>query len=186
MMDARLQAVGMIEFNSIAAGIEAADYMVKAASVEPLMMKTICPGKFVVAVHGEVASVDASINSGLAQGKDTVVDHFVIPNINPEVITAMNCGIEHPEGAAVGVIETFSAASSIYAADAASKAAEVSVADVRIAMGLGGKAYAVFTGDVGAVEAAVKAGSAQAAKTGLLVRQVVIPGIAEEVLRNIL
>ena len=44
---------------------------------------------------------------------DTMVDHFVIPNISPEVITAMNCGIEAPQGAAVGVIETFSAAASI-------------------------------------------------------------------------
>ena len=185
-MDAGLQAVGMIEFNSIALGIEAADFMVKAASVEPLMMKTICPGKFVVAVYGAVASVEASVGAGLDQGKDSVVDHFVIPNINPEVIKAMNCGLEKPEGAAAGIIETFSAASSIYAADAASKAAQVTVADVRIAMGLGGKAYAVFTGDVGAVQAAVEAGSAEAAKSGLLVRKVVIPGIAEEVLRRIL
>ena len=185
-MDTRLQAVGMIEFNSIAAGIEAADYMVKAATVDLLMLKTICPGKFVAAVHGQVGPVEASVKAGLDAAADTMVDYFVIPNISPEVITAMNCGIEDPRGAAVGVIETFSAASSIVAADTANKAAEVSIADVRIAMGLGGKAYTLITGDVGAVNAAVKAGAAKVAQNGLLVRKVVIPGMDPEVLKKIL
>jgi microcompartment protein CcmL/EutN len=185
-MDSRLQSVGMIEFNSIAAGIEAADYMVKAASVEILMLKTICPGKFVAAVHGSVASVEASVKAGLNSGASSLVDHFVIPNISPEVISAMNTGIEAPQGAAAGVIETFSAASSIFAADTAFKAAEVCLADVRIAMGLGGKAYTLITGDVGAVKAAVEAGAGAAAQNGLLVRKVIIPGMDPEVLKHIL
>ena len=46
-------AVGMVEFNSIAAGIDAADQMVKTAQVDPLFFKTICPGKFVAAVTGD-------------------------------------------------------------------------------------------------------------------------------------
>jgi len=73
---ARLQAVGMIEFNSIAVGIEAADAMLKAAQVAPLIIKTICPGKFVAAVHADVASARAALNAGLATGASTVVDHF--------------------------------------------------------------------------------------------------------------
>jgi microcompartment protein CcmL/EutN len=186
-MDNRLQAVGMIEFNSIAGGIEGADFMVKAALVEPFMMKTICPGKFVVAVHGEVASVQASVDAGLEYGKDAVIDHFVIPNITMEVITAIGGSIgDFRKAAALGVIETFSAASCVVAADAAAKAAEVDVLDVRLAMGLGGKAFCLLSGDVGAVEQAVGAGAAMAAVQGLLVRQVVIPGVAPEVLRYIL
>ncbi len=186
-MDKRLQAVGMIEFNSIAGGIEGADYMVKAAMVEPFMMKTICPGKFVVAVHGEVAAVQSSVDAGLEYGKDAVIDHFVIPNITMEVITAIGGTIADTRGgAALGVIETFSAASCIVASDAAAKAAEVDVLDVRLAMGLGGKAFCLLGGDVGAVEQAVDAGAAAAAAQGLLVRRVVIPGVAPEVLRHVL
>jgi microcompartment protein CcmL/EutN len=89
-------------------------------------------------------------------------------------------------GAALGVIETFSAAACIVAADAAAKAAEVDVLDVRLAMGLGGKAFCLLSGDVGAVEQAVAAGGEKAAGEGLLVRRVVIPGVAAEVLRHIL
>lgn len=186
-MTQRLQAVGMIEFNSIAGGIEGADTMVKAALVEPFMMKTICPGKFLVAVHGEVAAVQASIGTGLEFGKDAIIDHFVIPNISMEVINAMAGAIgDFRGGAALGVIETFSAASCVVAADAAIKAAEVDVLDVRLAMGLGGKAFCLLAGDVGAVEQSVGAGAEKAASQGLLVRQVVIPGVAPEVLRHIL
>jgi len=186
-MNVKFQAVGMIEFNSIAGGIEGADYMVKSAEVEPFMMKTICPGKFVVAVHGEVAAVQSSVDAGLEYGKDAVIDHFVIPNISMDVINAIACAMtDYRGGAALGVIETFSAASCIVAADAAAKAAEVDVLDVRLAMGLGGKAFCLLSGDVGAVEQAVAAGGEKVAEDGLLVRKVVIPGVAPEVLRHIL
>ena len=184
-MQARLQAVGMIEFNSIAVGIEAADLMVKAAQVEPLMMKTICPGKYLVGVYSEVASVQAAVSAGLASGKDAVVDHFVIPNINPTVVSAMSGAVELSAGPALGVIETFSVASSIVAADAASKAANVEVIDLRIAMGLGGKAFCLLAGDVASVETAVGTGSRAAAEAGMLVRKVVIPSISPQVLKNL-
>lgn len=184
-METKLQAVGMIEFNSIAVGIESADLMVKAALVEPLMMKTICPGKYLVGVYSEVASVQAAVDTGLTCGKDAVVDHFVIPNINPAVVSAMSGVVELTDGPAVGVIETFSVASSIVAADVASKAANVDIIDLRIAMGLGGKAFCLLAGDVASVETAVASGSESAAKSGMLVRKVVIPSISPQVLKNL-
>ncbi len=185
-MGERIQALGMIEFTSIAVGITAADAMVKAASVELLMAKTICPGKFLVGVHAEVGAVRASLEAGLAQGRGAVADQFLIPNLNPPVIAALACGLESPTGPALGVIETYSASASILAADAASKAAEVEVAEVRLAMGLGGKAFCLLTGEVAAVETAVAAGSALAAEEGMLVRKTVIPRVAPQLMRQLL
>lgn len=185
-MSARLQSVGMIEFNSIAAGIEAADAMLKAAGVSVLLMKTICPGKFLAGVHADVASVRASLDAGLSRGADAVVDHFVIASISPDVIAALSCSVEKVRGGAVGVIETFSAASCVVAADVAVKTAEVDLMEVRLAMGLGGKAVCLLCGGVGAVQAAVDAGAAEAAASGLLVRKTVIPGIAPELMPYIM
>ena len=82
-------AVGMVEFNSIAAGIDAADQMVKTAQVDPLFFKTICPGKFVAAVTGDVAAVSASVNAGRETHADALVDWFIIPNIHRDVIGAL-------------------------------------------------------------------------------------------------
>lgn len=183
---AKIQAVGMIEFNSIAVGIEAADHMIKAADVEPLMIKSICPGKFVVAIYSNVAAVQASVDAGMAAGVDTLVDYFVIPNIDPAVISAMGMALTNIRGNAVGVIETFSAASCIVAADVAVKTADVDLIEVRIAMGVGGKAFCILAGDVGPVQMSVGAGSASAAEKGLLVRKTVIPNISEQVLRHIM
>ena len=178
----RLQAVGMIEFNSIALGIEAADAMLKAAQTAPLIVKTICPGKFVVAIHGDVASATAAVNAGLAMGEGAVVDHFLIPSISPEVISALSCTCENVEGSAVGIIETYSAASAVVAADTAVKSARVNLIEVRLAMGLGGKAICLLAGDIAAVQAAVSAGSEAVGESGLLVRKVVIPGISPDLL----
>ena len=182
----KLQAVGMIEFGSVAAGIQGADVMVKAARVEPLMMKTICPGKFVVAVYADVASVQAALDAGLGAGQGAVLDHFVIANIDESVIRAMSCATDQVRGAALGVVETFSAAACIVAADTAVKTADVDLIEVRIAMGLGGKAFCLMAGDVGPVEMAVGAASAAAGRSGMLVRQVVIPSLAPQVRRHIM
>ena len=175
----------MVEFNSIAAGIDAADQMVKTAQVDPLFFKTICPGKFVAAVTGDVAAVSASVNAGRETHADALVDWFIIPNIHRDVIGALAGATTVSERGALGIIETFSAASIVVASDAAVKAADVQLLDVRVALGLGGKGYALLTGDVAAVNAAVEAGSASAAESGLLVSKVVIPSPAETVFEQI-
>ena len=90
------------------------------------------------------------------------------------------------ERGALGIIETFSAASIVVASDAAVKAADVQLLDVRVALGLGGKGYALMTGDVAAVQAAVAAGEAVTAESGLLIASVVIPRPAPQVWDHIL
>ena len=155
------------------------------AQVDPLFFKTICPGKFVAAVTGDVAAVSASVNAGRETHADALVDWFIIPNIHRDVIGALAGATGITERGALGIIETFSAASIVVASDAAVKAADVQLLDVRVALGLGGKGYALMTGDVAAVNAAVEAGSTAAAESGLLVSKVVIPSPAETVFEQI-
>ena len=186
MMHENHAAIGMLEFTSIAAGMEAADRMVKAAGVEPVFFKTVCPGKFLAAVTGGVAAVSASVEAGRDVAPHAVADWFLIPNIHREVIAALSGTSPFVERDALGIIETFSVASIIVAADAAVKAAEVRVMDVRIALGLGGKGYALFSGNVAAVQAAVDAGAQRASESGLFVAKVVIPRPAESFFEHLL
>ena len=67
------------------------------------------------------------------------------------------------------MIETFSASSIIEVADAAVKAADVTLFRVHLAMALGGKGFVLLTGDVASVEAAVAVGSRIAGEEGILV-----------------
>ena len=58
--------------------------------------------------------------------------------------------------------------------------------EIRLAMALGGKAYATFTGDVSSVQAAVDAGRAVIAEAGVLVNAVVIARPHPSVYREII
>ena len=50
-----LNALGLIELTSIAAGFEVCDAMLKAAAVRLLLARSICSGKYMVLVAGDVA-----------------------------------------------------------------------------------------------------------------------------------
>jgi len=174
-------AIGIVETSSIAKGFEVADALLKRASVELVVNRTICPGKYMVLIGGDVDAVNASVETGVEIGAHTVVDHFIIPNVHPDVFPAIS-GVTHlPELDALGVIEGFSVASIIEAADAAVKAADIQLITIHLAMAIGGKAFVSFTGDVAAVQSAVDAGSAIVEAKGLLVEKVVIPSPRKEI-----
>lgn len=180
-----IRAIGFVEFNSIAKGIEAADFMLKAAQVEALACRTICPGKYVVMVGGDVAAVESSVKAGINQGSQAVVDQFVLPNVHESVFRAITGFNPVFEMKALGIIETFSLSSLIVAADVAVKAAEVELLELRLGLAIGGKAFVTLTGDVGAVKAAVEAGAGSAAEKGLLVSQSVIPSPSKQLVSQL-
>ena len=77
-------------------------------------------------------------------------------------------------------------ASLIEGADAAVKAANVQLIEIRLAMALGGKAFVTLTGNVAAVEAAVDAAGQVVGQKGLLVNKVVIPRPRPELLNEMI
>lgn len=180
------EAIGMVEFSSIARGHEACDAMLKAADVKLVLARTICSGKYIALVAGDVAAVDASVGAGVDVGQETVVDHMVIPHVHPDIFAAMSATVRIAVPDALGIVESFSVASLIEAADAAAKAAQVELIEIRLAMALGGKGFVTFTGPVDAVRAAVEAGARPVEEKGLLVRKVVIPAPREELMRDII
>ena len=179
-------SIGLIELGSIAAGFQVADAMLKAADVELVLARTICSGKYMVLVRGDVAAVGAAVDAGLAAGDFAVIDSFVIPNLHESIFPAIAGTTKVEALEALGILEAFSVASLIEGADAAVKAANVQLIELRLAMALGGKAFASMTGSVGAVRAAVDAGAQAIAKKGLLVNKVVIPQPRGELLNEMI
>lgn len=180
------EALGLLELTSIAKGVEATDLMMKAANVELMASRSICAGKYLVMVRGDVAACSSSVKAGMECGRETVADSFVIPNLHPEIFPAIAQSSVIDEVSALGIIEAFDVASLIEGADAAVKAASVHLLEIRLAMALGGKAFCVLTGDVSAVRAAVEAGSAIIAAKGLLTDGVVIPSPDAALVRELL
>jgi len=176
-------AIGMVELTSIARGIETSDYMVKAAQVDLIRASSICPGKYVTIIAGETGNVKASMAEGVKQGGEFVVNTLLLPNVHPQLIPAISMTTQVPPGGAVGVMEFFSVASAITAADVAAKAANVTLIEVRIGFAVGGKGYVTLTGDVGAVREAVAAATREAE---LVVSTSVIPRPAPQVFQSLL
>jgi microcompartment protein CcmL/EutN len=152
-------ALALLEFDSIAAGIAAGDAMVKRAPLESIVAGTIQPGHYVVLVTGEVAEVLEAVDAGRATSAVSLVDEVVLPDVHPDVVAA--AGGERRGGPveALGVVETRTVAATIEAADAGVKGAHVSIHEVRLGDGLGGRGYVLFGGSVADVEAAVEIGS---------------------------
>lgn len=165
-------SLGMVELSSIARGIETCDYMVKAAEVDLLRTCTVCPGKYIIIIAGEISDINASMSIGMEMGGECVVDTLTIPSIHPQVIQAISMTNQVTDRDAVGVMEFYSIASAIKAADAAVKAASVTLMEVRIGYAIGGKGFVTLTGDVGAVRAAVACAREE---SDLLVNTAIVP-----------
>ncbi len=180
-----LTSIGLIELSSIASGFNVADAMLKAANTELILSRTICSGKFMVMVGGEVAAVRSSVEAGEEIEPASVIDSFVIPNVHESIFPAIKGLSQIAEFEAMGILESFSVASLIEGADAAVKAANVTLLEIRLAMALGGKAFATMTGDVAAVQAAVDAGAEVISSRGLLVNKVVIPRPRKELIQEL-
>jgi microcompartment protein CcmL/EutN len=178
-------ALGLLEFSSIAAGIQAGDAMVKRAPLLTVHAGTVHPGKYLVLVGGEVASVEEALAAGRLVGGRALLDEVFLPAVDAAVVAAIVGARRARQGEALGVIETASVAATIAAADAAVKGARVRLLEVRLADGLGGKAYALLGGSVTDVEAAVELGTRGLRRAELLVEQVVIPRLHAEMRANL-
>lgn len=181
-----LKAIAMIELNSIAKGVHSADEMLKSADVELIMANPICAGKYMVLVSGDVDSVERAADIGKEVAGEFLVDDFVIPNVHASVFPALTATTRIQNIDSLAVIETFSVASSIMAADAAVKAADVDIIEIRCATGLGGKSFLYLTGDVSSVNSAVEAGIGVLKGTGLILSHIVIPSPSHDIGRCIL
>lgn len=181
-----VDAIVALEFRSVARGIEAGDAMLKTAEVKLLQATPVCSGKYVLVMGGPVADVRAALATGKEVGKDLIIDELLIPNVHPDVFPALMAATTVETAESIGVIETLTCAACILAADIAAKTGRIKLLEIRIARGLGGKAFAIMAGPVSSVRVAVEAGAASAGEAGLLVQSVVIPSIHPRMLENLM
>jgi microcompartment protein CcmL/EutN len=178
-------ALGMLEIVSVPKGIEAGDAMLKAASVELLAAHPVCAGKYIIVIAGEVAAVRESLEAGSNVAGMKIVDSLIIPNVHEQVPKAVNMVNDFGEVASVGSVETFSLCSCVAGADAAVKAAEVELIEIRLARGLGGKGFFTKTGEVAAIESAIRAAKALEEVQGLVSETIVIPSPHPEIIKTL-
>ncbi len=171
------KSIAVLELSSVGIGYVIEDTMLKAASVDLLIARTICSGKYLIVVGGLVSDVQAAMEAGLTAADEAIIDHLVLPNVHESIFPALGQSVmlSSDEMGALGVIETFSGTSALAAADAAAKAARITLFRIHVAMALGGKGLVMMTGSVSDVRTGVQTGAEAARERGLLVSEIVIP-----------
>ena len=168
------RAIGVIELKNIPKGVEATDAALKSAGVEVVAAHPSCPGKYEIILTGSISNVTAAVSHVLSKFDGYVIDSSVMGRIDEQVISALFGTQKTERKGSLGLIETFSAATTIKAADLAVKTAKVEIFDLRVSRGMGGKGVVMLTGEIGDVAAAVEAGANYAATSGQLSSQSVI------------
>lgn len=169
------KSIGMVEFVTVSAGITGADTMIKTAEVDIIESATVCPGKYIVIISGELSAVKASVEAAKANNPERVIDSFVLGNPHESIFPAIYGATPPDNVEALGVLESFSAATAIVAADAAAKTALVELIELRLARGMCGKSYLLLTGSVSAVSAAIERAKQESSDRGMLLDSSVIP-----------
>lgn len=149
------KALGMIEFKTVASGITATDVMLKTADIEIISAGAVCPGKYISVISGEISSVKAAIEAAEKYNAPMLIDKFLLGNPHETICPAICGTLEAKSRGALGIIETYTAAAAVVAADTAAKTAVVELVEIRLAKGMCGKSYVILTGSVSAVSAAV-------------------------------
>ena len=168
------KAIGMIEFKTTASGITAADVMVKTSEVDIIEAQTVCPGKYIALITGDLSAVKAAVEAATSKFEDKCIDSFVLGNPHESIFPAIYGTTQIEDISALGILETYDAASIIEAADQAAKTAIVDLIELRIAKGMCGKSYMLLTGEVSAVEASIQRAADLVAAKGMYLDSSVI------------
>ena len=158
-------ALGLLELTTIARGVVVADAALKRALAVLVASRTLSGGKHLVVLAGGVAEVEEAMAAGRQAAGDRLHDRVELAYADAQVWPMLaRAGVVVPAdwaddaaAEALAIVETRTVCAAIAAADAACKAADVVVQDVRLAVDLAGKAYFTMTGDLDAVDAAAAA-----------------------------
>ena len=178
-------ALGMIEFKTVASGITATDLMLKTADVAIVQAGAVCPGKYLATITGEISAVRAAIDAAERFNSAMLIDKFLLGNPHETVQPAICGALDIQNRGAIGILETFTAAAAVVAADTAAKTAMIELVEIRLAKGMCGKSYVILTGSVSAVTAAVERAKADM-EDGVFLDSSVIAGPAARLWESIL
>ena len=180
------RAIGLIEFRTVSKGVTAADEMVKTSNVDLLEAETVCPGKYIALIAGELSAVRASVDAAVKKYPEELIDSMVLGNPHESIFPAIYGATRVEDISALGILETYDVSSILVAADTAAKTAIVDLIELRIAKGMCGKSYMFLTGEVAAVTAAIETAKEAIKDRGMFLDSSVIAHPDEKICKTVL
>lgn len=171
-----INVIGVLELSSIADGFKTLDTVVKESPVTILKAELINPGKYLIMITGDVASVEAAMDIGVNTAGKSLIDHILLTNLDKQVIPAIKSCMAPAEWDAIGLLETNSVAAAVEAADLCVKEADIHIVGIATGNEAGGKAMLKISGAIGDINTAMSSAAAMVSDKGQLCRDVIIPG----------
>jgi len=161
MVSARNQKVGpalaMLDISDVPRGMSTLDALVKESPVTVVSAGTIPSGRYLILFGGGVEVVEYAWNKARATAGSSLLDAVMLPHAEERILPAISA--QKPKtpdaGDTLGVLQAGSAPTIIRAIDHALKGAYVELLELRVALGLTGKATALLWGETHDVEAAI-------------------------------
>jgi microcompartment protein CcmL/EutN len=181
-------SIAVIELAGIYKGYEVLDHILKSASIEHVLSRTICPGKYFIIVKGQTGDVENCVLQAREKGAQAIVDIAVIPRVDERIFAALSgtgdLQKKFPE--TLAVIETFSVVSAINAADAAIKEAQVELIRIHPGMATGGRGLVYLTGAVDDLKSGVDAAVDRIGGEGMLAGYSILTNPHPDLIKEIL
>lgn len=179
-------AIAVIEFSDIPTGMSATDAMLKKAPIAFVKCGTVSHGRYLTLIGGSTASVDESLQEGMAHGGPSVLDHLLLADVHPRVYEAI-LGWRKPGNAgALAIIETDTVAANVRAAEAALKGTPIDLIEIRLAdTGLSGRGLSVYQGSLPDIEAAIEIATRYVDQSGGQLRHRIISRPHEALVKQI-
>ena len=137
--------------------------------------KTICPGKFLLMLGGDIGAVQQAIETGTSQAGEMLVDSLGAGEYSPSVLPAISGLNIVDSGRRRGSSKPGAWRPASAPLTGGESGSNVTLVRVHMAFGIGGKCYMVVAGDIADVDNAVTVASDSAGEKGLLVYRAVIP-----------
>ncbi|SHJ56711.1 BMC domain-containing protein [Hathewaya proteolytica DSM 3090] len=178
-------ALAIVELSSVSKGYEIADRMLKIADLDVIMCKSICPGKFLIALTGYVADVEMALNEVNHIEDKHVLSNFIITNPHEDIINSISKKyISKKISKAIGIVEHSSVAYSIKYLDCILKYCNVNLVKFVPGNLVGGKGYFIISSELSNVQEAVDYALKNIGRNKLI-NISVIPAPSEELLKSI-
>lgn len=182
----KIKSIGAIEFKSIGKGIEVSNDILKKNSVEVLYLKSICPGRFLIIITGEVSQVNDAIEYGVEIASGYMIDSFVINNIDNRIIDGLKHKYLKPDTInSVAVVETNKVCAGIKMLDKTLKSSDVSLIMLQLSFTIGGKLVYMVAGDVSSLEYGIRE-SKNTVKEKDIIYTSIIPSVDDKLLKSLI
>ncbi|MFV0449483.1 MAG: BMC domain-containing protein [Vibrio sp.] len=147
-----MDTLGVVETRTIASGVRLADEMLKIAEVELVKASTICSGRYLIFVSGTRSDVEMAV--GHARLASKLTGSFVISGISEQLVKVLKKRLPIESGKAIGFVEASTVSAGVAAADVAVKNAGINLVRFVAGLGICGKSYFIFSGELASVEEA--------------------------------